>query len=57
VPSKTGAGLGLVAARRFLSEIGGTLSFAAAPGGGTLCRVSLSGGTCASRQDLAPARG
>jgi len=57
VPSKTGAGLGLVAARRFLSEIGGTLSFAAAPGGGTLCRVSLSGGTSASPQDLAPARG
>jgi signal transduction histidine kinase len=39
VPSQQGSGLGLMAARRFLEGGGGNLSFAAAPDGGTLCRI------------------
>ena len=41
VPSREGSGLGLMAARRFLEAGGGGLSFATAPDGGTLCRVTL----------------
>jgi signal transduction histidine kinase len=41
LPSRRGSGVGLMAARRFLESGGARLSFAAAPGGGTLCRVTL----------------
>jgi signal transduction histidine kinase len=40
-PSRGGAGWGLVAARRFVNASGGTLSLAAAEGGGTRCRLEL----------------
>ncbi len=41
VPSHEGSGLGLVAARRFLESGGCALTFARAPHGGTLCRITL----------------
>jgi signal transduction histidine kinase len=40
-PSKSGSGLGLLAARRFLSQDGGTLSFDRLESGGTSCCVTL----------------
>jgi signal transduction histidine kinase len=41
LPSRNGAGLGLMAARRFVAECGGRLFLAAAASGGTRCRVEL----------------
>ncbi len=55
VPSRAGAGLGLMAARRFLEASGGKLSFSAEPGGGTRCRVTLPVGAApAARPDRGP---
>jgi signal transduction histidine kinase len=39
--SVNGNGYGLLAARRFIESNGGELDFERAPGGGTICRVSL----------------
>jgi len=48
VPSRTGAGWGLVAARRFVQECGGRLSLASVDCGGALCRVELPAAPCAA---------
>ncbi len=41
VPSRRGAGLGLLAARRFVESCGGVLSLASGECGGTHCRLDL----------------
>lgn len=56
VSSREGSGLGLVAARRFLEAGGGGLSFAVAPGGGTLCRVTLPIGSPCGAREAGPER-
>lgn len=56
VESNQGSGLGLMAARRFLEVCGGELTFAGAPGAGTLCRVMLPAAPAATTPPARTAR-
>lgn len=48
LPSRTGSGLGLMAARRFVEACGGTLAIGAGPDGGTQCRLEFPAATVSS---------